>query len=229
MINNITIDGLVNNLQLKNINVLIGANGSGKSYLLKQIAKQYKDIVYYHSFDLDKLTAFLYEIRQNNYDNYLNIVNNVALILPHFHDFTFKLDNNNRRLYWMSKYSDYIMPSTQLSDGTLRFAYLVAILLQPNPPRTIVIDEPEISLHPYAINILGALLHSVSDNIQIIISTQSVALLDEFDLEDIIIVENHNGKPEYTRINNAKDYEGWLKEYTVSELWYKNILGNYYL
>jgi len=224
MINYITIDGLVNNLQLKNINVLIGANGSGKSYLLKQIAKQYKDTVYYHSFNLDKLTAFLYEIRQNNYDNYLKIVGTVALILPHFHDFTFKLDNNNRRLYWMSKYSDYIMPSTQLSDGTLRFAYLIAILLQPNPPRTIIIDEPEISLHPYAINILGALLHSVSENIQIIISTQSVALLDEFDLEDIIIVENHNGKPEYKWLN-AKEYENWLKEYTVSELWYKNVLG----
>ena len=224
MINNITIDNLVDNLQLKNINVLIGANGSGKSYLLKEIAKQYKDTVYYHSFNLDKLTTFLYEIRQNNYDNYLNIVGNVALILPHFHDFTFKLDNNNRRLYWMSKYSDYIMPSTQLSDGTLRFTYLVAILLQPYPRRTFIIDEPEISLHPYAINILGALLHSVSDNIQIIISTQSVALLDEFDLEDIIIVENHNGESDFRRLN-PQEYENWLKEYTVSELWYKNVLG----
>lgn len=224
MLNNITIDGLVDNLQLKNINVLIGANGAGKSYLLKQIAKQCSDTVYYHSFNLDKLTTFLYEIRQNNYDNYLNIVDNVALILPHFHDFTFKLNNNNRRLYWMPKYSDYIIPSTQLSDGTLRFTYLVALLLQPYPKRTIIIDEPEISLHPYAINILGALLHSVSDNIQIIIATQSVTLLDEFDLDDIIIVENKNGKSEYKWLN-VKDYENWLKEYTVSELWNKNVLG----
>ena len=224
MINNITIEGLVNNLQLKNINVLIGANGSGKSYLLKQIAKQCSDTVYYHSFNLDKLTTFLYEIRQNNYDNYLNIVDNVALILPHFHDFIFKPDGNTIQLYWTTKYSDYIMPSTQLSDGTLRFTYLIAILLQPTPPHTIVIDEPELGLHPYAIDILGALLHSVSDNIQIIISTQSVTLLDEFYLDDIIIVENHNGKPEYKRLN-VKDYKNWLKEFTVGELWNKNVLG----
>lgn len=224
MLNNITIDGLVDNLQLKNINVLIGANGAGKSYLLKQIAKQYKDIVYYHYFDLDKLTAFLYEMRQNNYDNYQNIVNTVTLILPHFLDFIFKPDGNNIKLYWVTKYSDYIIPSTQLSDGALRFTYLVALLLQPYPKRTIIIDEPEISLHPYAINILGAVLDSVSENIQSIIATQSVSLLDEFDLDDIIIVENYNGKSEYNRLN-VKDYENWLKEYTVSELWYKNVLG----
>lgn len=208
MINNITIDSLVDNLQLKNINVLIGANGSGKSYLLKQIAKQYKKKVFYYdsSRGLNYPDEDLDYIKKDYLDVYENIIGTIKLVLPNW-------DGEN----------------FNLSYGSLNFISLIVILLHPNRPKIICLDNPELGLHPYALNLLGALLQSVSASTQIIMATQSVSLLDEFDLEDIIIVENENDKPEYKRINNAKDYEGWLKEYTVSELWYKNILGNYYL
>lgn len=208
MINNITIDGVVDNLQLKNINVLIGDNGSGKSYLLKQIAKQYKEKVFYYdsSRGLNYPDEDLYYIKKDYLDVYENIIDTIKLVLPNWDGENFKL-----------------------SYGSLNFINLVVILLQPNRPKIICLDNPELGLHPYAINILGALLQSISASTQIIMATQSKTLLDEFNLEDIIMVENKNGKPKYKRINNAKDYEGWLKEYTVSELWYKNILGNYYL
>ncbi len=208
MLNNITINGLVDNLKLNNINVLIGANGSGKSFLLKKIAKQYKEkIIYYDSSrGLNYPHEDLYFIKKNYFDVYENIINTIKLVLPNW-------DGEN----------------FNLSYGSLNFISLVVILLQPNRPKIICLDNPELGLHPYAINILGALIQSVSGNTQIIMATQSKTLLDEFNLEDIIMVENKNGKPEYKRLNNAKDYEGWLKEYTVSELWYKNILGNYYL
>jgi predicted ATPase len=203
MLNNITINGLVDNLKLNNINVLIGANGSGKSFLLKKIAKQYKEkIIYYDSSrGLNYPHEDLYFIKKNYFDVYENIINTIKLVLPNW-------DGEN----------------FNLSYGSLNFISLVVILLQPNRPKIICLDNPELGLHPYAINILGALIQSISGNTQIIISTQSVTLLDEFDIDDIIIVENKDGKPEYKRLN-AKDYENWLKEYTVSELWCKNVLG----
>jgi len=203
MLNNITINGLVDNLKLNNINVLIGANGSGKSFLLKKIAKQYKEkIIYYDSSrGLNYPHEDLYFIKKNYFDVYENIINTIKLVLPNW-------DGEN----------------FNLSYGSLNFISLVVILLQPNRPKIICLDNPELGLHPYAINILGALLHSISGNIQTITATQSVTLLDEFDIDDIIIVENKEGKPEYKRLN-AKDYKNWLKEYTVSELWCKNVLG----
>jgi predicted ATPase len=211
MLNNITINGLVNNLELSNTNVLIGANNSGKSLLLKKIAKQYKEKVFYYdsSRGLSYPDEDLYYIKKDYLDVYENIIDTIKLVLPNWDGENFKL-----------------------SYGSLNFISLVVILLQPNrlnSPKIICLDNPELGLHHYAIEILGALLQSVSGSIQIITATQSKTLLDEFNLEDIIMVENKNGKPEYKRLNNAKDYEGWLKEYTVSELWYKNILGNYYL
>jgi predicted ATPase len=208
MINNITINGLVNNLKLKNINVLIGDNNSGKSLLLKKIAKQYKEKVFYYdsSRGLSYPDEDLYYIKKDYLDVYENIINTIKLVLPNW-------DGEN----------------FNLSYGSLNFINLVVILLQPNRPKIICLDNPELGLHFYAINILGALLQSVSGKTQIITATQSKTLLDEFNLEDIIMVKNKNGKFEYNRLNNAKDYEGWLKEYTVSELWYKNILGNCYL
>lgn len=206
MLNNITIDDLVDNLELKNINVLIGANGSGKSYLLKKIAKQYKEKIFYYdsSRGLNYPHEDLYYIKKKYLDVYENIIDTIKLVLPSW-------DGEN----------------FNLSYGSLNFINLVVILLQPKRPKRpkiICLDNPELGLHPYAINILGALLQSVSGNTQIIMATQSVTLLDEFDLEDIIIVENKNDKSKYKRLN-AKDYENWLKEYTVSELWCKNVLG----
>jgi predicted ATPase len=203
MLNNITINGLVNNLELSNTNVLIGANNSGKSLLLKKIAKQYKEKVFYYdsSRGLSYPDEDLYYIKKDYLDVYENIIGTIKLVLPNW-------DGEN----------------FNLSYGSLNFISLVVILLQPNRPKIICLDNPELGLHPYAINILGALIQSISGNTQIIISTQSVTLLDEFDIDDIIIVENKDGKPEYKRLN-AKDYENWLKEYTVSELWCKNVLG----
>jgi predicted ATPase len=203
MLNNITINGLVNNLELSNTNVLIGANNSGKSLLLKKIAKQYKEKVFYYdsSRGLSYPDEDLYYIKKDYLDVYENIIDTIKLVLPNWDGENFKL-----------------------SYGSLNFISLVVILLQPNRPKIICLDNPELGLHPYAINILGALIQSISGNTQIIISTQSVTLLDEFDIDDIIIVENKDGKPEYKRLN-AKDYENWLKEYTVSELWCKNVLG----
>ena len=97
-------------------------------------------------------------------------------------------------------------------------------LLQPDPPATIIIDEPELGLHPYAITLLGALLRSVALRTQVIVATQSVQLVNEFKIEDLIIVECENGCSLFRRCRE-EEFKSWLENYSVGELWEKNILG----
>ena len=96
--------------------------------------------------------------------------------------------------------------------------------MQPDPPSTIIIDEPELGLHPYAIHLLGALLRSASKRMQVIVATQSTLLLDEFDVEDLIVVELENGVSVFKRLEE-EDFNEWLKDFSVGELWSKNVLG----
>ena len=101
---------------------------------------------------------------------------------------------------------------------------MATALLQPDPPTTIIIDEPELGLHPYAITLLGGLLKSASERMQVIISTQSVPLVDQFELDDLIIVERDKEGTKFKKLE-IKEYESWLEDYSTGELWEKNILG----
>ncbi|NLW04416.1 MAG: AAA family ATPase, partial [Pseudomonadaceae bacterium] len=89
---------------------------------------------------------------------------------------------------------------------------------------TIIIDEPELGLHPYAITLLGALLRSASTRTQVIVSTQSVALLNEFEIDDLVVVDREDGGSVFKRLDEA-EFATWLEDYTLGELWQKNILG----
>ena len=97
-------------------------------------------------------------------------------------------------------------------------------LLQPDPPSTIIIDEPELGLHPYAITLLGGLLRSAATRMQVIVSTQSVPLLNEFSIDDLIVVEREDEVSVFKRLDED-EFTNWLEDYSVGELWAKNILG----
>ncbi len=160
---------------------------------------------------------------------YNQIRKTVRLAVPFFGDFVLKpttlaTEEQQLRLLWKQDDSDYALWPSQLSDGSLRFICLVTVLLQPNPPTTIIIDEPELGLHPYAITLLGALIRSASTRTQVIVSTQSVGLLNEFDVDDLIVVDREEGGSVFKRLNEA-DFASWLEDYTIGELWQKNILG----
>jgi predicted ATPase len=179
--------------------------------------------------DASNLAAFLFRLNQEFPVIYEQIRKTVQLAIPFFDDFVLTpraLESGEEqiRLLWRQKDSDYALWSSQLSDGSIRFICLVTALLQPNPPSTIIIDEPELGLHPYAISLLGALLRSASKRMQVIVSTQSVPLLNEFSLDDLIVVERENGATVFKRLEE-KDFESWLEDYSVGELWEKNILG----
>jgi predicted ATPase len=111
----------------------------------------------------------------------------------------------------------------QLSDGTMRFIALSTALLQPNPPATIVIDEPELGLHPYAISILADLIKSASERTQVIVSTQSPTLLDYFAPDEIVVVNRMNGKSTFERLD-PQTLAAWMEDYSVGELWQKNVV-----
>ena len=110
------------------------------------------------------------------------------------------------------------------SDGTLRFICLVTALLQPNPPATMIIDEPELGLHPYAIEILAELIQASSKRTQVIISTQSPPLVDYFNPEDIVVVAREKGASVFKRLDKI-ELEHWLEEYSLGDLWRKNVIA----
>jgi predicted ATPase len=126
-------------------------------------------------------------------------------------------------LSWKQKGSDYPMQPYHFSDGTIRFICLATALLQPELPATIVIDEPELGLHPYAIEILAELIQATSQKTQLIISTQSAALVDCFKPENIIVVNRNDGASVFARLQPDK-LDSWLEDYSLGELWRKNVL-----
>ena len=116
---------------------------------------------------------------------------------------------------------------SQASDGMLRVIALVTLLLQPEQdlPDVLILDEPELGLHPYAINIVGGLIRAVSTRIQVIIATQSMPLVDCFEPEDIVVVERDGRSSAFKRLD-SESLGGWLENYSISELWEKNVLGS---
>jgi predicted ATPase len=179
--------------------------------------------------DASNLAAFLYMLSIKEPGIYRRICDIVRLAIPFFDDFVLKPDelaNGDSRihLYWRQKDSDYVLTAHQLSDGAVSFICLVTALLQPVPPSTIILDEPELGLHPYAVTLLASLLQSAATRMQVIVATQSAALVDEFSIDDLIIAERHGGETVFRR-KEGRDFEKWIEEYSIGELWEKNILG----
>lgn len=179
--------------------------------------------------DASNLAAFLHKLAKETPDVYRQIRRTIQLAVPFFDDFVLRPEKLNTgeeqiNLLWRQKESDYPFWPSQLSDGSIRFICLVTALLQPDPPSTIIIDEPELGLHPYAIDLLAALLRSASTRMQVIVSTQSVSLVNKFSIDDLIIVEREQGATVFNRLDEQA-FQDWLKDYSVGELWEKNILG----
>lgn len=179
--------------------------------------------------DAANLAAFLYRLQQHHQSHYQRIVKSIRLVAPFFGDFHLRPtpDNSDKiQLEWTELDQDVPFKANELSDGTLRFICLATVLLQPEQymPSAILIDEPELGLHPYAIAVLGSLMKSASTQHQLIISTQSVELVNEFEPEDLIVVDRKHGASTFKRLDMA-DLREWLDGYSLGELWKKNLLG----
>jgi len=189
--------------------------------------------------DAGNIAAFLYLLQEQHAERYHLICKSVQRIFPRFDDFALRPNPHNPetiRLEWREKESDYRFQPHQLSDGTLRFICLATVFLQPNPPTAIIVDEPELGLHPRAIGVLAGLVRSAASRSQVILSTQSVTLLNQFDPDDIIVVDreedtengmrsSHQSKSVFRRLENQRGLQDWLQDYTVGELWEMNMIG----
>ncbi len=175
----------------------------------------------------NNLAALLYRLKNHQPTSYNRIIKTVQLVAPFFDDFLLypEPDNLDRiRVRWRHKKSDENWDVSQLSDGTLRFICLTTLLLQPSPPDLIIIDEPELGLHPAAMELLVEMLRSVATKSQIIISTQSVEMVNQFRPEEIIVVDREKDESVFHR-KTAKELELWLDEYTMGDLWQMNVIG----
>ncbi len=184
------------------------------------------DNAYLHE-DGGNLAAFLYVLQEKHSKIFRKIEGVLKFIAPFFDRFFLKPDELNGQfieLRWLEKGSEQLFDAHNLSDGTLRMICLLTLLLQPNPPSTIIIDEPELGLHPSAIQHLCGLIKATSLNSQLIISTQSINLISEFEPSDILVVERKDNQSTFTRLDSEK-LEVWLDEYNVGDLWEKNVIG----
>ncbi len=177
--------------------------------------------------DAGNLAAMLHRFREEEGVYYRRIVETVRLIAPFFEDFVLEPDASSRlMLNWQSKDSDRPFGPHQFSDGTLRSICLITLLLQPESelPKLIIVDEPELGLHPYALRIIADLFSSVSLHTQVIISTQSSSFLDYFEPETVITADLTEKASQFRRLN-LQELEPWLEDYSLGEVWQKNVIA----
>ncbi len=177
--------------------------------------------------DAGNLAAILYALKCSRETVYRRIVRTIRQVAPFFEDFDLEpTDSKDIILNWRHGASDLVFGPHQLSDGTLRAICLISLLLQPgeNLPDLIVVDEPELGLHPYALNVIASLFRAASHHTQVLISTQSSAFLDSFEPEDIVVVERNGEATEFER-PDAEELDAWLEDYSLGEIWEKNVIG----
>ena len=180
--------------------------------------------------DAANIAPFLKALREDGPEgkkSYGEIVDAVRLVMPFLDDFTLTPVNfgpaTKVKLTWKQKGTDYPFQPYHLSDGAIRFICLATALLQPKPPSTIIIDEPELGLHPQAISILADLIKAAASRTQVIVATQSPLLVDQFSIGDIIVAKRKDGATAFERLNE-KDYSAWLEDFTLGELWTRNVI-----
>ena len=173
------------------------------------------------------IAPLLYRLKREKGQYYQRIVDNLRLILPFFSDFELEPEYSSLLLAWRERGSDQIFDVSQTSDGMLRAIALVTLLLQPEEtlPDLLILDEPELGLHPYAINVTGGLIRAVSEKVQVIVATQSTAFVDCFEPGDIVVVEREGRESTFRRLGDTEALREWLREYPLSELWEKNVIG----
>jgi predicted ATPase len=176
--------------------------------------------------DAGNLAALLLRFREKNNLAYRRIVQTIRQVAPFFDDFVLIPEYNRVILNWQEKGSDRVFGPHQFSDGTLRAICLTTLLLQPEDelPGLIVVDEPELGLHPYALNVVAAMFGKASYHTQILISTQSSSFLDNFSPKDVIVVDRVEKESRFHRLH-PEQLETWLDEYSLGEIWEKNVIG----
>lgn len=180
--------------------------------------------------DGGNLAAFLLGLRVQHPEHYQVVRDTVRQVCPDFDDWDLRpsdLNSNTVLLNWRSRsHPDYLLGPHQLSDGTLRFMALAGLFLQPSErmPAVVVVDEPELGLHPYAIGVLATIASRASHHCQVLLATQSPTLVDYLGLDQICLLENREGRSAFRRLDPS-DWDVWLESYSTGQLWQREFLG----
>lgn len=174
--------------------------------------------------DARNLAAVLLDMKTNHAIRYAQVRRSIRNVAPYFDDFVLRPENDSVLLRWRERGLDDVFSGSALSSGTLRFISLAVLLQQPRPPATIVLDEPELGLHPAAIHQLADLFRTVGVSHRIVAATQSVTLLGQFSVDEVAVVERNHGATTVTR-PDREHLAAWLSDYSVGELWEMNLLG----
>lgn len=179
--------------------------------------------------DAGNLAAMLYAYRETAPSAYSRVLSAVRKVVPEFDDFDLepdRLNPNDIRLSWRKQGHDYLFGPHQISDGSLRAIALCTLLLQPedNLPDVIILDEPELGLHPHALEIIAGLIRAAATRSQIIAATQSQSFVDYFGPSEIVVVEAVQGRSSFRRLD-PEDLRLWLEDFALGELWQRNVLG----
>lgn len=182
--------------------------------------------------DAGNLPAFLYAMQTNEPKYYQRIVDHIKIMVPQFQDFRLRPSVSNPQyifLNWIGECGEeYLFGPHQLSDGSLRYMALTTLLLQPKEtlPDVIILDEPELGLHPAAIVSLAGMISIAKRNCQVVLATQSPELANQFPAQDIVIVNYDKRRNESTfKRLDLDELKEWLSDYSIAELWDKNLLG----
>ena len=175
------------------------------------------------------LASMLYLFREQYPVAFKRIRATVRQMVPDFDGFILEpsaLNRNYVSLKWAHKGRKYEFGPHQLSDGSLRFIALATLLLQPveKLPMLIALDEPELGLHPAALEVLAGMAKATALQSQVILATQSSVFLDHFEPEDVVVVDTRCNASEFRRLD-AKALEAWRADYTLGEIWEKNVVG----
>lgn len=174
----------------------------------------------------ENLGSFLYRLQKEERAYYTRIVRYIRQVLPFFDDFDLYEEFGQILLRWKEKGTSKIFNAGQASDGMLRTIALISLLAQ-NPkdlPAVLFLDEPELGLHPSAIDAVAGLIKAVSEHCQVFIATQSISLVNNFELEDLVVIDRKGRSSEYTRPDVEK-LEAYLDEFSTGQIWEKNIIG----
>lgn len=176
--------------------------------------------------DAGNLAVVLYRLSSERPQYFQRILQTIRLILPFFAEFVLEPQFGGILLSWRERGSDQIFTANQAADGMLRILALVTLLQQPefDLPDVVILDEPELGLHPYAIEVLAGLIRAASKTVQVMLATQSVSLIDRFAPEEVVVVDRPRRDSKFRRLD-GKEFAEWLSEYTLSELWEKNVIG----
>ncbi|WP_316669623.1 AAA family ATPase [uncultured Propionibacterium sp.] len=177
--------------------------------------------------DAENIAAYLLRVQEEHPERYRRIVAAIRRVAPFFDDFVLVPNRPSERirLRWKQRGLDRTFMAREASDGTLRFICLATLLLGPDLPATVVLDEPELGLHPAAIGLLAEMTRVAGRNgHKIIIATQSVPLLSHYALEEVAVLDRTDGATDANR-PDAEGLAGFLEEYSIGTLWEMNLLG----